>query len=166
MTTPHETPKIEAAPFAAAPGGPYTRLTEAQQRTMQQAGAGAETAALDRRMTEGFNILHQAIAELREAFVASETRLRAEIAASEARLRAEIAASEVRLRAEMTELKEMIRALAESQQTIVTRVSRLEERTRTYARIGGAVIIAFVLLVLGALIQPAIQRAAAGLFGG
>ena len=197
MNQPNKKPL--AAAVAPTPNAPYTLARRGRDGAVN--GAGAEALeALDRRMTEGFNLVHgrldvihedvrenrRDIKQLRQelwdglkeaaaerAELATKTDLAA-LQESQNHLRAEMNArfaaleeSQNHLRAEMNA---RFAALEESNRQIIAIVSRIQERSEAAAwtrrRVLAAVAAGISLLVIGALLQPLLERAAAALFGG
>ena len=166
---------------AAAPKAPYTAASDAKGRSVNGTAADGSTLALDRRLTEGLNLLHgrldvlhgdvrenrRDIKQLRQELwdglkeaaaergrLATKTDLAA-LHESQSQLRAEVAAR--------------FAALEESNRQIIAIVSRIQERSEAAAwtrrRVLAAVAAGISLLLVGALLQPLLERAAAALFG-
>ncbi len=160
---------------------------------MNGTAADGATLALDRRLTEGLNLLHGRLDGLHEDVRENRRdikQLRQELwdglkeAAAQRgrlaekteldRLREEmhqgfdrLEASQRQLRAEMNA---RFAALEESNRQIIAIVSRIQERSEAAAwtrrRVLAAVAAGISLLVIGALLQPLLERAAAALLGG
>ena len=196
MNQPSKKPAITGT-VAAAPKAPYTAARDAKDRSVNGTAADGSTLALDRRLTEGLNLLHgrldglhedvrenrRDIKQLRQELwdglkeaAADRGRMATGLAGlreSQNQSRAEMAArftaleeSQNQLRAEMN-----IRfaALEESNRQIIAIVSRIQERSEAAAwtrrRVLAAVAAGISLLVIGALLQPLLERAAAALLG-
>ena len=196
MNQPSKKPAITGT-VAAAPKAPYTAARDAKDRSVNGTAADGSTLALDRRLTEGLNLLHgrldvlhedvrenrRDIKQLRQELwdglkeaAAERGRLATDLAGlreSHNQFRAEVAArftaleeSQNQLRAEMN-----IRfaALEESNRQIIAIVSRIQERSEAAAwtrrRVLAAVAAGISLLVIGALLQPLLERAAAAFLG-
>ena len=181
MNHPSKKPATTGA-VAATTEAPYTAARDGKDRSVNGTAADGSTQALDRRLTEGLNLLHgrldvlhgdvrenrRDIKELRKelwdglkeaaaerANLATRTDLAA-LGESQNQFRAEVAAR--------------FGALEESNRQIVAIVSRIQERSEATAwtrrRIVVAVAGGISLLVIGALLQPLLERVAAALFGG
>ena len=215
MNRPSKKPAITGT-VAAAPKAPYTAARGAKGRSVNGTAADGSTLALDRRLTEGLNLLHGRLDALHEdvrenrrdikqlrqelwdglkeaagergrlatdlaGLRESQNQFRAEVAArfaglreSQNQFRAEVAArfagleeSQNQLRAEMNV---RFAALEESNRQIIAIVSRIQERSEAAAwtrrRVLAAVAAGISLLVIGALLQPLLERVAAALLGG
>ena len=199
MNQPKKQPPITGT-VAAAPEAPYTAARDAKDRSVNGTAADGSTQALDRRLTEGLNLLHgrldvlhedvrenrRDIKQLRQESwdglkeasgergrLATKTDLAA-LHESQSQFRAEVAArftaleeSQNQLRAEMNV---RFAALKESNRQIIAIVSRIQERSEAAAwtrrRVLAAVAAGISLLLVGAALQPLLERAAAALFGG
>ncbi len=233
MNPPSTKPAITGT-VAAAPKAPYTAARDAKDRSVNGTAADGSILALDRRLTEGLNLLHgrldvlhedvrenrRDIKQLRQdvwdglkeaagergrlatdlaGLRESQNQFRAEVAArfaaleeSQNQLRAEmnvrfaaLEESQNQLRAEMNvrfaaleesqnqlraEMNVRFAALEESNRQIIAIVSRIQERSEAAAwtrrRVLAAVAAGISLLVIGALLQPLLEQAAAALLGG
>ncbi len=197
MNRPSKKPAITGT-VAAAPKAPYTAARDAKGRSVNGTAADGSTLALDRRLTEGLNLLHgrldalhedvrenrRDIKQLRQELwdglkeaAGERGRLATDLAGlreSQNQFRAEVAArfagleeSQNQLRAEMNV---RFAALEESNRQIIAIVSRIQERSEAAAwtrrRVLAAVAAGISLLVIGALLQPLLERVAAALLGG
>lgn len=181
MNQPNKKPAITGT-VAAAPKAPYTAVRDAKGRSVNGTAADGATLALDRRLTEGLNLLHGRLDVLQEDVRENRRdikQLRQELwdglkeaAAERGRLatKADLAAlheSQNQLRAEMNA---RFAALEESNRQIIAIVSRIQERSEAAAwtrrRVLAAVAAGISLLVVGALLQPLLERVAAALLGG
>ena len=192
MNQPKKQPPITGT-VAAAPKAPYTAARDAKDRSVNGTAADGSTQALDRRLTEGLNLLHGRLDVLHEDVRENRRdikQLRQELwdglkeaAADRARLAEKTELD--RLRDEMhqsfdrlegsgrqlrTEMNARFAALEESNRQIIAIVSRIQERSEAAAwtrrRVLAAVAAGISLLVIGALLQPLLERAAAALLGG
>ena len=160
MERPNE--KREAAgAVAGAAERPYTRLGDGEREPMTDA-AGAAIRGLDRKLTDGLNLVHGELAVIRDDF----RELRNEMREGQKELRAEIhrEAARAEKRADrtddrITELAGLIRGLA-------AKVSTMEERSSGTRRLVWGVLGGLSLLLLGGALRPLVERAAAQLFGG
>ncbi len=215
MNQPSTKPAITGT-VAAAPKAPYTAARDAKDRSVNGTAADGSILALDRRLTEGLNLLHgrldvlhedvrenrRDIKQLRQDVwdglkeaAGERGRLATDLAGlreSQNQFRAEVAArfaaleeSQNQLRAEMNdrfaaleesqnqlraEMNVRFAALEESNRKIIAIVSRIQERSEAAAwtrrRVLAAVAAGISLLVIGALLQPLLERAAAALLSG
>ena len=192
MNQPKKQPLITGT-VAAAPKAPYTAARDAKDRSVNGTAADGSTQALDRRLTEGLNLLHGRLDVLHEDVRENRRdikQLRQELwdglkeaAADRARLAEKTELD--RLRDEMhqsfdrlegsgrqlrTEMNARFAPLEESNQQIIAIVSRIQERSEAAAwtrrRVLAAVAAGISLLAIGALLQPLLERAAAALLGG
>ena len=180
MNHPKKQPRITGT-VAAAPQAPYTAVRDAKDRSVNGTAADGSIPALDRRLTEGLNLLHGRLDVLHEDVRENRRDIKhlrkelwdglKEAAAERGRLatKTDLAAleeSQNRLRAEMNA---RFAALEESNRQIIAIVSRIQERSEAAAwtrrRILVAVAAGISLLFIGALLQPLLERAAAVLFG-
>ena len=130
MNQPKQKPRLAGA-VAAAGKAPYTAAREGKDRSVNTAAADGFPQALDRRLTEGLNLLHGRLDVIHEDVRENRGDIK--------ELRKELwdglkeaAADRARL-AERTELA----ALADSQQQLVGSVNRLvENATGTDRRLG------------------------------
>ena len=66
MSRPQKNP-APAASVAQAPSGPYTSIRDVERRVIENAGTGEETLVhLDRKITDGLNLVHERIRDLSE----------------------------------------------------------------------------------------------------
>lgn len=174
MNQPQKKPAITAT-VAAAPKAPYTARREGKDRSVNGTEANEFAQGLDRRLTEGLNLLHGRLdviqADVRENR-GDIKELRKEVwkgfsdaAKSRGRL---VEKNEFdRCREEM---HQRFSALEESNRQIIAIVSRIQERSEATAwtrrRVVAAVAAGVSLLVIGALLQPLLERVSAALFGG
>ena len=100
MSRPHKNPSA-AASVAEAPSGPYTSIRDVERRVIENAGTGETLVHLDRKITDGLNLVHERIRDLSKDIRDARAEHRADIAGLRAESKADIA-----------ELKDMIRALA------------------------------------------------------
>jgi len=192
VNQPSKKPAITAT-VAAAPKAPYTAARDAKGRSVNGTAADGSTPALDRRLTEGLNLLHGRLDVLHEDVRENRRdikQLRQELwdglkeaAADRARLAEKTELD--RLRDEMhqsfdrlegsgrklrTEMNARFAALEESNRQIIAIVSRIQERSEAAAwtrrRVLAAVAAGISLLFLGALLHPLLERATAALLGG
>ena len=214
MNQPAKKSEITAT-VAAAPKSALHCGRGAEDRSVNGTAADGSTLALDRRLTEGLNLLHGRLDVLHEDVRENRRdikQLRQELwdglkesAADRARLAersaegteldrlrdemhqgfARLEESQRQLRAEMNarlaaleesqrqlraEMNARFAALEESNRQIIAIVSRIQERSEAAAwtrrRVLAAVAAGISLLVIGALLQPLLERAAAALLGG
>ena len=165
-----------AAAVAGIAAKPYTGRSERDNDGMTAAGAEA-LQALDRRMTEGLNLVHGQLAaerqERQEGFrQAHEARnaIRQEMHEGFRQAREEREAGFGRLENLMTEgFREIGERFARMEAAILTlteRVSVLEERTVGTRRLVWGVFGGLALLIAGGVLRPLFDRAIAALFAG
>ena len=106
-----------AASVAQAPSGPYTSISDVDRRMIENAGTGEALVHLDRKITDGLNLVHERIRDLSEEIKDARTESKADIAELKDMIRALDAKVEANRerdrsdhRADMAELKDMIRA--------------------------------------------------------
>ena len=63
MSRPHKNPAAPAS-VASAPGGPYTSISDVERRVIENAGTGEALVRLDRKITDGLNLVHERIRDL------------------------------------------------------------------------------------------------------
>ena len=97
MSRPRKNPAA-AASVAPAPDGPYTSISDVERRVIENAGTGEALVRLDRKITDGLNLVHERIRDLSKDIKDARSEHRADNAA----LR----------KGDIAELKDMIRALA------------------------------------------------------
>ena len=182
-----------ATVVAPTPRTPYTAAQREKDGAVNGAGAEAHGEALDRRVTEGFNLVHGRLDVIHED--ARENRrdikgLRKELweglkEAGTARGRLAEKSQLTTIRAEMNERFSALEAsqrhlraemnsrfaiLEEGQRELIAKVSTTLERSADAAWIRRNIWVAVAagtsLLVIGALLRPALERAVAALFGG
>ena len=117
MSRPHKNPGA-AASVAQAPGGPYTSIRDAERRVIENAGTGEALVRLDRKITDGLNLVHERIRDLSKDIKDARSEHRADFAelkdmnqALDAKVEANRERDRSEHRADMAELKDMIRAL-------------------------------------------------------
>ena len=192
MNHPARNPATTGA-VAAATKAPYTARREGKDRSVNGTEANEFAQGLDRRLTEGLNLLHgrldviQAdvrenrgdIKELRKEVwkgfsEAAESRGRLveknEFDRHREEMHQRFAALEESQRQLRAEMNARFAALEESNRQIIAIVSRIQERSEATAwtrrRVVAAVAAGVSLLVIGALLQPLLERLSAALFGG
>ena len=108
MSRPHKNPSA-AASVAEAPSGPYTSISDVERRVIENAGTGEALIRLDRKITDGLNLVHEKIRDLSKDIKDARSEHRADIAELRSELKGDIA--DLR-KGDIAELKDMIRALA------------------------------------------------------
>ena len=108
MSRPHKNPSA-AASVAEAPSGPYTSISDVERRVIENAGTGEALVRLDRKITDGLNLVHERIRDLSKDIKDARSEHRADIVALRTELKGDIA--DLR-KGDIAELKDMIRALA------------------------------------------------------
>ena len=117
MSRPHKNPGA-AASVAQAPSGPYTSISDVERRVIENAGTGEALVRLDRKITDGLNLVHERIRDLSKDIKDARSEHRADFAelkdmnqALDAKVEANRERDRSEHRADMAELKDMIRAL-------------------------------------------------------
>ena len=121
MSRPHKNPSA-AASVAEAPSGPYTSISDVERRVIENAGTGEALVRLDRKITDGLNLVHEKIRDLSKDIKDVRAEHRADIAELRAELKGDIAGLQTELKGDIAELraeskgdiaelKDMIRAL-------------------------------------------------------
>ena len=142
MSRPHKNPSA-AASVAEAPSGPYTSIRDVERRVIENAGTGETLVHLDRKITDGLNLVHERIRDLSKDIKDARSEHRADIA----------------------ELKDMNRALD-------AKVNAMAEASRElFGKSGHAptdVDLAGIILGIGitAVLTPAVNAAFTSIFGG
>ena len=164
------------AAVAGVAAKPYTGRSERDLEGMTAAGAEA-VRALDRRMTEGLNLVHgQLAAERQERQVgfrqAHEARnaIRKEMHEGFQQAREERETGFARLEKLMTdgfrEIGERFARMEAAILKLTERISVLEERTAGIRRLVWGVFGGLALLIAGGVLRPLFDRAVAALFAG
>ena len=118
MSRPQKNP-APAASVAQAPSGPYTSIRDVERRVIENAGTGEALVRLDRKITDGLNLVHERIRDLskdikdaRSEHRADNDALRTELKGDITELRTELKGDIAGLqKGDIAELKDMIRAL-------------------------------------------------------
>ena len=79
MSRPQKNPAA-AASVAQAPGGPYTPIRDVERRVIENAGTGEALVRLDRKITDGLNLVHERIRDLSKDIKDARSEHRADIA--------------------------------------------------------------------------------------
>ena len=184
MSRPHKNPAA-AASVAEAPSGPYTSISDVERRVIENAGTGEALVRLDRKITDGLNLVHERIrdlskdikdarsehradiAELRSGMKADGDALRTELKGDIAELRSElkgdIAGLRTESKADIAELKDMIRALAAEGAANRELVGEVRAMRRLVWILAGIILGIGITAALG----PAVANAAfSAIFGG
>jgi len=136
---------------------PYTRRVEGNGSDMT-AGLEVEFRALDRKVTDGLNLLHLRLDEVRQEFRAEIQVLREEMQTLRAENK-EIRADIKEIRAEFADLKSVVAGLA-------AEIRHSNERSLGTRRLVLSVLGAVALFLGGALLRPLLEQAALSLLGG
>ncbi len=151
--------------------GPYTRRAEGNGSDMT-AGLEVEFRALDRKVTDGLNLLHLRLEEVRQEFRAEMQVLREEVKVLREEVKVlreevKVLREEVKglhgenkeIRAELADLKVVVAGLA-------AEIRHSNERSRGTRRLVLSVLGAVALFLGGALLRPLLEQAALSLLGG
>jgi len=122
------------------------------------AGLEVEFRALDRKVTDGLNLLHLRLDEVRQEFRAEIQVLREEMQTLRAENK-EIRADIKEIRAEFADLKSVVAGLA-------AEIRHSNERSLGTRRLVLSVLGAVALFLGGALLRPLLEQAALSLLGG
>ena len=143
MSRPHKNPSA-AASVAQAPSGPYTSIRDVERRVIENAGTGETLVHLDRKITDGLNLVHERIRDLSKDIKDARSEHRADIA----------------------ELKDMNRALDAKVNAMAEASRELFGEVRTMRRLMW--ILAGIILGIGitAVLTPAVNAAFTSIFGG
>ena len=176
MSRPHKNPSA-AASVAQAPSGPYTSIRDVERRVIENAGTGETLVHLDRKITDGLNLVHEKIRDLSKDIKDARAEHRADISelrtgmkADNDTLRTGMKADNDALRTEMkagqAELKDMIRALEAKADAKAGANRELVGEVRTLRRL--VWILAGIILGIGitAVLTPAVNAAFTSIFGG
>ena len=180
MSRPHKNPSA-AASVAEAPSGPYTSISDVERRVIENAGTGEALIRLDRKITDGLNLVHEKIRDLskdikdaRSEHRADIAELRSESKGGIAELKDMIRALDAKLeanrerdrsdhRADMAELKDMLRALAAEGAANRELVGEVRAMRRLVWILAGIILGIGITAALG----PAVANAAfSAIFGG
>ena len=110
MSRPHKNPSA-AASVAQAPSGPYTSIRDVERRVIENAGTGETLVHLDRKITDGLNLVHEKIRDLSKDIKDARAEHRADISELQTGMKADNDALRTEMKAGQAELKDMIRAL-------------------------------------------------------
>ena len=110
MSRPHKNPSA-AASVAEAPSGPYTSIRDVERRVIENAGTGEALVRLDRKITDGLNLVHERIRDLSKDIKDARSEHRADISELQTGMKADNDALRTELKGDIAELKDMIRAL-------------------------------------------------------
>ena len=151
MSRPQKNPAA-AASVAEAPSGPYTSIRDVERRVIENAGTGETLVHLDRKITDGLNLVHERIRDLSKDIRDARAEHRADIAGLRAESKADIA-----------ELKDMIRALAAEGAANRELVGEVRAMRRLVWILAGIILGIGITAALG----PAVANAAfSAIFGG
>ena len=151
MSRPHKNPSA-AASVAEAPSGPYTSIRDVERRVIENAGTGEALIRLDRKITDGLNLVHEKIRDLSKDIKDARSEHRADIAELRAESKGDIA-----------ELKDMIRALAAEGAANRELVGEVRAMRRLVWILAGIILGIGITAALG----PAVANAAfSAIFGG
>ena len=155
MSRPQKNPAA-AASVAQAPDGPYTSISDVERRVIENAGTGETLVHLDRKITDGLNLVHEKIRDLSKDIKDARSEHRADNAALRTESKGDIA-----------ELKDMIRALDAKVNAIAEASRELFGEVRAMRRL--VWILVGIILGIGivAALDPATANAAFNaIFGG
>ena len=110
MSRPHKNPSA-AASVAEAPSGPYTSIRDVERRVIENAGTGEALVRLDRKITDGLNLVHERIRDLSKDIKDARSEHRADISELQTGMKADNDALRTELKGDIAELKDMIRAV-------------------------------------------------------
>ena len=169
MSRPHKNPGA-AASVAQAPSGPYTSIRDAERRVIENAGTGEALVRLDRKITDGLNLVHERIRDLSKDIKDARSEHRADFAelkdmnqALDAKVEANRERDRSEHRADMAELKDMIRALAAEGAANRELVGEVRAMRRLVWILAGIILGIGIAAALG----PAVANAAfSAIFGG
>ncbi len=137
--------------------GPYTRRAEGNGSEMT-AGLEVEFRALDRKVTDGLNLLHLRLEEVRKELEEARKEFRAEIQDIRSDIK-DLRGDNKAIRAELADLKSVVAGLA-------VEIRHSNERSRGTRRLVLSVLGAVALFLGGALLRPLLEQAALSLLGG
>ena len=185
MSRPQKNPAA-AASVAQAPDGPYTSISDVERRVIENAGTGEALVRLDRKITDGLNLVHERIRDLSKDIKDARSEHRADNAALRAGMKADndalrtelkgdiaglqkgdIAGLRTELKGDIAELKDMIRALDAKVNAIAEASRELFGEVRAMRRL--VWILVGIILGIGivAALDPATANAAFNaIFGG
>ena len=159
MSRPHKNPSA-AASVAEAPSGPYTSISDVECRVIENAGTGEALVRLDRKITDGLNLVHERIRDLSKDIKDARSEHRADIADLRSELKGDIA--DLR-KGDIAELKDMIRALAAEGAANRELVGEVRAMRRLVWILAGIILGIGIAAALG----PAVANAAfSAIFGG
>ena len=159
MSRPHKNPSA-AASVAEAPSGPYTSIRDVERRVIENAGTGEALVRLDRKITDGLNLVHERIRDLSKDIKDARSEHRADIADLRSELKGDIA--DLR-KGDIAELKDMIRALAAEGAANRELVGEVRAMRRLVWILAGIILGIGITAALG----PAVANAAfSAIFGG
>ena len=159
MSRPHKNPSA-AASVAEAPSGPYTSISDVERRVIENAGTGEALVRLDRKITDGLNLVHERIRDLSKDIKDARSEHRADIVALRTELKGDIA--DLR-KGDIAELKDMIRALAAEGAANRELVGEVRAMRRLVWILAGIILGIGITAALG----PAVANAAfSAIFGG
>ena len=141
---------------------------------------GAAIRALDRKLTDGLNLVHGQLAvmrderredrqefrEFRNEIREDRKELKAELRAEIAKVDNRVAGLETAMRAEIGKVDDRGKELATAIRELTAQVSTALERSFGTRRLVRGVLGALALLVAGGLIRPLVERMVSSLLGG
>ena len=104
MSRPHKNPAAPAS-VAPAPGGPYTSIRDVERRVIENAGTGEALVRLDRKITDGLNLVHERIRDLSKDIKDARSEHRADIAELRSGMKADNDALRTELKGDNAELR-------------------------------------------------------------
>ena len=104
MSRPRKNPAAPAS-VAQAPSGPYTSISDVERRVIENAGTGEALVRLDRKITDGLNLVHERIRDLSKDIKDARSEHRADIAELRSGMKADNDALRTEMKGDNAELR-------------------------------------------------------------